>query len=232
MQSILDFLSQLAVHNDREWFNAHKAEYQACHSLFMDFSTAFIARLGEYDPALRELQAKDCVWRIYRDTRFSKDKTPYKTWFGVFVAEQGGRHSQRGGYYVHLQPGHCLFSGGIWNPSPELLKALRKEIEANYEEVESIMADTHFSRYFTDFDTDCMLKRVPAGFDPDFVHADWLKRKSYTFTHMLSDAEVCAPDFLDKAVEIARAAILMNNFLNYTFEEYGEFPHDCPYLTR
>ncbi|MGM9826115.1 MAG: DUF2461 domain-containing protein [Paludibacteraceae bacterium] len=232
MQSILSFLSQLAVHNDREWFNAHKAEYQACHSRFVDFSTEFIRRFGEYDPTVRDLQAKDCIWRIYRDIRFSKNKAPYKEWFGVFVAAQGGRHSQRGGYYIHLQPGHCLFSGGIWDPNKELLKALRKEVEANYEEVEEIMQAPEFSRFFGDFDTDNMLKKVPMGFDPNFVHVDWLKRKSYTFTCMLSDDEVCAPDFMDKAIEIARAAIPMNNFLNYTFEEYGEFPHDCPNLIR
>lgn len=232
MHEILSFLSQLAVHNDREWFNAHKAEYQVCHNRFVYFSTEFIHRLAEFDPTVRDLQAKDCIWRIYRDIRFSKNKAPYKEWFGVFVAAQGGRHSQRGGYYVHLQPGHCLFSGGIWNPSKELLKALRKEIEANYDEVEEIMQTPTFARFFGDFDTDNMLKKVPVGFDPDFVHADWLKRKSYTFTCMLSDDEVCAPDFMDKAIEIARAAIPMNNFLNYTFEEYGEFPHDCPYLIR
>ena len=224
MQSILSFLSQLAVHNNREWFNAHKAEYQACHNRFVDFSTEFIHRLGEYDPAIRDLQAKDCIWRIYRDTRFSKDKTPYKQWFRVFVAPKGGRKSLRGGYYVHLQPEHCLFAGGIWDPSPELLKALRKEIEANYDEVEEIMANPHFARYFTDFDTDYMLKLVPAGFDPDFVHADWLKRKSFTFSCPLTDAEVCAPDFITHAVDMAVAAKPMNDFLNYTFEEYGEFP--------
>lgn len=224
MRRILDFLADLAVHNDREWFNAHKGEYLRCHEQFVAFADAFIARLAEQDESLQGLAAKDCIWRIYRDTRFSHNKSPYKEWFGVFVAPHGGRKSLRGGYYVHLQPGHCQFSGGIWAPSPELLKALRKEVEANYEELEGIFADPHFSRYFADFDTDDMLKRVPAGFDPDFVHADWLKRKSFTFTTPLSDAQVCAPDFLDTVTDIAAAAKPMNDFLNYTFEEYGEFP--------
>lgn len=224
MRRILDFLADLAVHNDREWFNAHKAEYLRCHEQFVAFADAFIARLAEQDESLQGLAAKDCIWRIYRDTRFSHNKSPYKEWFGVFAASHGGRKSLRGGYYVHLQPGHCMFSGGIWAPSPELLKALRKEVEANYEEVEAIFADPHFGRYFADFDTDDMLKRVPAGFDPDFVHADWLKRKSFTFTTPLSDAQVCAPDFLDMVTDIAAAAKPMNDFLNYTFEEYGEFP--------
>ena len=224
MRTILDFMSRLALHNDREWFNAHKAEYQACHARFVAFSEAFIAHLAEQDDALIGLTAKDCIWRIYRDTRFSHNKSPYKDWLGVFVAPKGGRKSLRGGYYVHLQPGHCMFSAGIWAPSPELLKALRKEIEANYDELETIFANPHFQQYFTDFDTEDMLKRVPVGFDPEFVHADWLKRKGFTVTTPLSDDEVCSPDFLERVMDIATAAKSLNDFLNYTFEEYGEFP--------
>ena len=224
MQSILSFLSQLAVHNDREWFSAHKAEYQACHSRFVDFSTEFIHRLGEYDPAIRDLQAKDCIWRIYRDVRFSADKRPYKEWFGVFPAAKGGKKSDRGGYYVHLQPGHCLFAGGIWCPNKDLLHALRSEILANYDEAEDIFANPQTHKYFRDFDTDQMLKKVPQGFPADFEHADWLKRKAFTFSTPISDEQVCAPDFLDHVLDIATAAKPLNDFLNYTFEEYGEFP--------
>ncbi|MBO4665998.1 MAG: DUF2461 domain-containing protein, partial [Paludibacteraceae bacterium] len=140
----------------------------------------------------------------------------------------GGKKSLRGGYYVHFQPGNCMFAGGIWNPGPDLLKALRKEIEANYEEVESIMAQQGWQKYFGDFDTEAMLKKVPAGFDPDFIHADWLKRKMYTFSTPLTDQQVCDPHFMDHVIEIAKAAKPMNDFLNYTFEEYGEFsPRDC-----
>lgn len=226
---ILDFLADLAMNNNRDWFTANKARYDEAHKAFLEFSTAYITRLAdEIDPELGGLQPKDCVWRIYRDVRFSHDKRPYKEWFGVFPAVKGGKKSLHGGYYVHFQPGHCLFAGGIWDPTPDLLKALRKEIEANYEEVEAIMAHPAWQKYFGDFDTDWMLKKVPAGFDPDFVHADWLKRKMFTFSTPLTNRQVCAPDFLDCVVEIAKAAKPMNDFLNYTFEEYGEFsPREC-----
>ena len=237
MHEILSFLSQLALHNDREWFNAHKAEYQACHNRFVDFSTEFIHRLAEFDPTVRDLQAKDCIWRINRDIRFSADKRPYKEWFGCFPAtgvpgqpKTWGKKSMRGGYYVHIQPGQCMFAGGIWDPSKELLKALRTEIEANYEEVEAIMGSKEWKRYFAqDFDSywGTGLKKVPAGFDPNFVHAEWLKHKMYTFSVPLSDKEVISPDFIDKITDIAKAAKPMNDFLNYTFEEYGEFPSRC-----
>ncbi len=226
--NILDFLADLAVNNNREWFMANKARYDAAHKTFMDFSAEYISRLAqEIDPELAGLQPKDCVWRIYRDVRFSYDKRPYKDWFGVFPAINGGKKSLRGGYYVHFQPGNCMFAGGIWNPPADLLKALRKEIEANYEEVEGIMANPSWQKYFGDFDTDWMLKKVPAGFDPEFVHADWLKRKMYTFSTPLTNQQVCAPDFMDLVVEIAKAAKPMNDFLNYTFEEYGEFSPRC-----
>ena len=226
--NILDFLAELSRHNDREWFMAHKEQYNAAHEAFVDFSTQYIARLAEeVDTALAGLQPKDCIWRIYRDVRFSADKRPYKEWFGVFPAVKGGKKSLRGGYYVHFQPGCCMFAGGIWNPPADLLKALRVEIEANYEEVEAIMAQPGWQKYFGDFDADWMLKKVPAGFDPDFVHADWLKRKMYTFSTPLTDRQMCAPDLLDRVIDIAKAAKPMNDFLNYTFEEYGEFTPRC-----
>ncbi len=234
MQEILHFLSQLSLHNDREWFEVHKDEYTRCRKRFEAFTAEFLQGMAVIDPALSGLQPKDCIWRIYRDVRFSNDKRPYKEWFGVFPAapapgkpKTGGKKSMRGGYYVHLQPGNCMFAGGIWGPTPELLKALREEIFANYDEVEAIMQSPQWRRYFGDFDTEWMLKKVPQGFDKDFVHADWLKRKAYTFSTPLTDEQVCAPDFVEHVLDIARAAKPMNDFLNYTFEEYGEFPsHD------
>lgn len=223
----LDFLAQLAVNNNRDWFQSHKDWYTEAYSQFLAFSQKYVARLAEVDDTLLGLQAKDCVWRIYRDVRFSADKRPYKEWFGVFPAAKGGKKSLHGGYYVHIQPGHCMFAAGIWSPTPELLKTLRKEIWANYDEIEEIMAQPEFQCYFTDFDTDDMLKKVPQGFDPDFVHADWLKRKSFTFSTPLTDTQVCAPDFMDHIIRIATAAKPLNDFLNYTFEQYGEFPSRC-----
>ena len=146
MKETLEFLAELAVNNNKEWFDANRARYQACRDRFVAFSTEYIARLTKFDPTLEGLQPKDCIWRINRDIRFSADKRPYKEWFGCFPAtgvpgqpKTWGKKSMRGGYYVHIQLGQCMFAGGIWDPSKELLKALRTEIEANYEEVEAIM---------------------------------------------------------------------------------------------
>ena len=236
MHEILTFLTELSANNNREWFAEHKEWYQSCYARFVEFSAEYIKRLSEIDPSLAVLQPKDCIWRIYRDVRFSHDKRPYKEWFGCFPASgvpgqprTWGKHSMRGGYYVHIQPGECMFAGGIWDPGKELLKALRTEIEANYEEVETIMEAPTWKKYFgQDFDTLWGgLKKVPAGFDPDFKHAEWLKHKAYTFSTMLTDEQVSAPDFIDTIIDIAKAGKPMNDFLNYTFEEYGEFPSRC-----
>ena len=236
MKEILKFLAELSVNNNREWFAEHKEWYQQCYARFVEFSAEYIRRLSELDPSLAVLQPKDCIWRIYRDVRFSHDKRPYKDWFGCFPAtgvpglpRTWGKHSMRGGYYVHLQPGQCMFAGGIWDPGKELLDALRKEIEANYEEVEAIMSSTPWKKYFdNNFDTMWGgLKKIPAGFDPDFKHPEWLKHKAYTFSTPLTDEEVSSPDFIERIIDIATAAKPMNDFLNYTFEQYGEFPSHC-----
>lgn len=233
MEEILAFLSELAVNNNREWFEANRSRYETCRKCFAAFTEEYLRGLGEMDSQLSALEPKDCIWRIYRDVRFSHDKRPYKEWFGAFPAAPapgrpgtGGRKSMRGGYYIHIQPGHCLFAGGIWCPTGDLLKALRQEVYANYEEVEAIMGSRSWKRYFGDFDTDWMLKKAPAGFPPDFVHIDWLKRKAFTFSTPLTDEQVCRRDFVKLALDIARAAKPMNDFLNYTFEEYGEFKPD------
>lgn len=225
MKEILDFLTELSYNNNREWFHAHKDWYVRCMKKFEEFTAQWLERLSSIDPDIADLQPKDCIWRIYRDVRFSHDKRPFKWWFGVFAAAKGGRKSDRGGYYVHLEPDHCMFGGGIWCPNKDLLHAVRREILANYDEVEDIFANPLTSKYFQDFDTEQMLKKVPQGFPADFEHADWLKRKAYTFSTPLTDDEVCAPNFLDRVIEISRAAKPINDFLNYTFEEYGEFPN-------
>ena len=220
MKEILQFLTELSCNNNREWFQEHKDWYRDCQQRFEQFTADWLERLVEIDPEIKGLQPKDCIWRIYRDVRFSHDKRPFKEWFGVFPAAKGGKKSDRGGYYIHIQPGKCMFAGGMWCPNKDFLRAVRREILANYDEVEDIFANPMTNKYFQDFDTEQMLKKVPQGFPADFEHADWLKRKAYTFSTPLTDDEVCAPDFLDKVIEISRAAKPINDFLNYTFEEY------------
>ncbi len=224
-RQILDFLRDLVQNNNRDWFAEHKALYNTCKQDFEQFTQEWIDQMTGIEPELKGLEPKDCMWRIYRDTRFSTDKTPYKNHFGAFLAPKGGKKSPYAGYYVHLQPnGECMFAAGMWCPEPDLLKAIRTSILDNYDELEEIMSDSAFRRYFSDFDTYAMLKKVPVGFPQDFIHADWLKRKTFTVSCSLSEKDVTAPDFVNRLTDLCKASKPLNDFLNYTFEEAGIAP--------
>ncbi|MCQ2346173.1 MAG: DUF2461 domain-containing protein [Paludibacteraceae bacterium] len=221
MQATLNFLRDLSANNNREWFNSNKDRYIACHEHFLAFSEKYIDMLSSVDPSIQGLMPKDCIWRIYRDTRFSNDKRPYKEWFGVFPAAEGGRRSPHAGYYLHIQPGHCMFAGGIWCPDNNLLRQLRNEILANDDEIAEIMQMPQWKKYFGDFDSEYMLKRLPLEFanrEMSNQVAEWIKRKAYTFSTPLSDAQICSPDIMNDLKEIAQTAYPMIRFLNYVFE--------------
>ncbi len=221
MQKIFDFLTELSHNNNREWFNAHKEQYVACHERFVAWNAQLLEKLAVMDPALAHLTPKDCIWRIYRDVRFSKDKRPYKEWFGTFPAI-GGKKGLYAGYYVHIQPDNCLFAGGMWCPPSNLVKKIRQDIYENYDEVEEIFAEPHFKRYFSDFDYEYALKKVPIGFDKEFIHADWLRLKTFTISHHLSNKEVLADSFTDLILDIIQASKPMIDFLNYSLEEVNK----------
>lgn len=224
-KNILKFIKELSENNNREWFGAHKPWYDEVRADIYAFTTEWITALAEIEPEVAVLQPKDCVYRIYRDIRFSPNKLPYKDWIGIYIAKRGGRKSPYGGYYLHFQPGNCLFAGGIWCPEPDLLKALRQDIYDNAEELDEIFAMPEVKPYLTDFDTDYMLKTVPASFrqgNPDYPrdwpHADWLKRKTFTFSYPLSDKELESTKFLDQLMALCKAGKPINDFLNYTVE--------------
>ena len=224
-KNVLKFIEKLTENNNREWFTANKEWYLEVKNEVDKFTKLWLERLVELEPEVADLEPKECVYRIYRDIRFSPNKVPYKHWMGVYVAKRGGRKSPYGGYYLHLQPGNCLFAGGIWCPEPDLLKALRQDVYDNAEELEEIFARPEVKPYLTDFDTDYMLKTVPASFrqqnpdfDPEWPHADWLKRKTFTFSYPLQEKELEKPDFIEKLMTLCRAGKPINDFLNYTVE--------------
>lgn len=215
---ILDFINRLTVNNNREWFNEHKDEWLQCKVDIEAFVARWLEAMREIDPETADLKVSDCVYRIYRDIRFSHNKAPYKDWLGIIVAPHGGRKSPYGCYYLHLQPGHCMFAGGVWCPEPDMVKALRQDIFDNYEELEEIFARPEVNRYFSGFDHDGELKKVPAPFPKDFPHPAWISRRSFTFEYPLSDEEMQAPELFDRLLDICRAAKPLNDFLNYTIE--------------
>ena len=216
MEEVFQFLNELRQHNERDWFNAHKEHYLALKARHEAFIDEVIAGLSPIDPEVNGLTAKECIFRIYRDTRFSLDKSPYKTHIGAFIA-RGGRQSPRGGYYVHMEPGASCLAGGIWCPPPSLLKALRMDIYGNTEEFLDIIENPEFSRYYS-LDAP-QLKKVPAPFPADFPRGDLLRYKYYTVSAPLADDFYFGPEAVQHVVERLALLYPLNRFLNYTVDE-------------
>lgn len=219
VQNILQFLTELKINNNREWFAENKGWYDSVRDEFMQISKELILEIAGFDEDIKHIDAKDCVFRIYRDTRFSHDKTPYKTHFGVFIAKAGGRKSQRGGYYLHLDPAGCFVAVGVWCPEPNLLKALRQSVYDNIDELNEIRSKADFAHYFKSFYDEDKLKTVPRGYPKDFQEAELLKLKHYMVETNLDESILNAPDFARQIAAIMKNAYPLNRFLNYTVDE-------------
>jgi len=219
IDNLLKFLTDLKVNNNREWFAENKARYDQVRLQFEQMCKELITEISAFDEEIKHVEAKECVFRIYRDTRFSKDKTPYKTHFGVYIASDGGRKSKRAGYYLHLDPAGCFIGSGVWCPDPVVLKALRQSVYDNIEELNEIRRSPEFSQYYNAFFEEDKLKTVPRGFPKDFPDAELLKLKHYLVDYPLDDTILHAPDFVSRVAAIAKCAYPFNSFLNYTVDE-------------
>lgn len=214
---ILQFLSELKENNYRDWFQSHKVRYETLRTAFTDEVQLLINRLALFDPDMVGLDAKNCVFRIYRDIRFSPDKTPYKTHFAAYMAP-GGRSSEKGGYYFHLEPGNCLLSGGIWMPPAPLLKKLRQEIYHQMDEFVGIIDAPAFKKVFPALEGE-VLKRNPAGF-PDSPYNDILRHKDFCVAASMPDDFFAKEDWIEQTVHIYRLLYPFNQFLNEIVDDY------------
>ncbi len=217
-QEILTFLKELAANNNRPWFQENKPRYEVLHQAFVDEVQMLINRISLFDPEIVGVEAKSCLFRIYRDIRFSPDKTPYKRHFSAYIA-RGGRSSERGGYYFHLEPDNCHLAGGIWCPNPKLLKMLRKDIYDHIEEFAAILENPDFKATYPSLDGE-ILKRMPVGFPADTPHGEILRHKDFCVSATLPDAFFCTGDWLEQTVQLLEKLQPFNRFLNYTLDEY------------
>jgi uncharacterized protein (TIGR02453 family) len=216
---ILQFLKELEQNNNRTWFQENKARYESLREGYHEIVAELINRISLFDPSIAGLDVKDCLFRIYRDVRFSPNKLPYKTHFGAYIAMQGGRRSLYSGYYFHLEPGNCLFSGGLWMPDPKLLKKLRKDIYDHIEEFTGILEDPAFKAIYPELEGDT-LKRVPADFPADFKYEAILRHKDFCVSTIKADSFFARKDWMEQAVECYQRLLPFNRFLNYTVDEY------------
>lgn len=191
LPSTFTFLADLKKNNNREWFQDHRTEYELAHENVKEFVATFITALSKIDRYINEeIPVSKCIFRIYRDTRFSKDKTPYKNWFGAGISV-AGRKLNGPEYYLHIEPGNSFVAGGYWRPEKEHLAAIRQEIDYNGAQFRQIIHAPNFSKFCILNDED-KLKKAPAGYDPDHPDIEFLKLKSFTASRALSDTDLSA----------------------------------------
>ena len=187
----LKFLRDLKKNNSKPWFDAHRPAYEAAKADFARFIQTVINQHARADKTIESLQAKDCMFRINRDVRFSKDKSPYKTNFGAFI-NRGGKKSIFAGYYFHCEPGQSFVGGGLYMPQPAELARVRQEIDYNFEAFSKIVKGKKFKSVYGDLsrDAEYSLSRVPKGYEADHPAASYLKLKSLVALLPLDDKTI------------------------------------------
>lgn len=226
---ILNFLNDVQRNNNREWFNEHRDEYETVRADFETGVGQALAEIVKFDPTVAHLTVKDCTYRFYRDTRFSPDKSPYKNHLGAYICAKG-KKALRGGYYIHLEPGHCLLAvGSYWLPT-NILTACRNEIMANTDEWLQCVESRTFRRYFGAPDSASWddpqgfglekLKTCPVGFPRDWQHVQYLRLKNYCAWHRVADDFFQGDGWLAEAGKVFRAAKPMMDFTNAVIDDY------------
>lgn len=204
----LDFLKALKKNNNREWFNKNKARYESARSNVVEFAEELLAFMRRHDHIETE-SGKKSLYRIYRDVRFSKDKTPYSDyWGGGF---RRATKKLRGGYYFHLEPGNSCLIGGFWGPNKEDLARIRQDIDLNHDEWRRLLKSKAFKNMFGVLRGE-QVKTAPRGFSKEHEAVDLLRYKQFLIRHDFTDAEVLRPDFAVKANEVFKK---MRPFLDH-----------------
>lgn len=218
MKEILDFLRDLEKNNNREWFNSHKEQYQRVLNKWYAFCESLIAEIGRFDKDIAPLTIKECTYRIYRDTRFSKDKSPYKTHFGVFLAK-GGKKSMHAGYYFHIGTGnsseyphvHMLASGNYCYDN-KAVKILREDISGEWDTFSTSVLAKVNHLFFPD--TEGALKRVPKEYDKDAPYADWMRMKSFCLTAKTDDNFILQDNLAQRVAELFKTTKPFIDYIN------------------
>ena len=211
-RSTLDFLKKLKQNNNREWFEKNKPVYNVAKKEFEEFISAIIAGISSFDPAVKHLEAKKCLFRINRDVRFAKDKSPYKSNFGAIISP-GGKKSFSAGYYIHLEPGNSFFAGGVYMPPAPELHAIRQEIDYNTKEFQKIILEKNFKKHFGKLDESDKLKTAPKGYAKDHPAIEILKNKSYIVVNEVQDDQILKADLLKYSLKVFKTLYPFDAFL-------------------
>jgi uncharacterized protein (TIGR02453 family) len=195
--STINFLKDLRKNNNREWFAKHKERYLSEQENMISFADALLSEINKTDN-IETASGKKSLHRIYRDTRFSNDKTPYKTNFSGGFSR--ATRFLRGGYYFHIEPGNCFAGGGFWGPNKEDLQRIREDIDQNYEEWKVIFKNKNFIKTFGQLKGEGV-KTAPQGYAKDHPAIDLLRHKQFLLIKSFTDNEVLSPSFLGELVK-------------------------------
>ena len=218
-QNTFEFLKDLKQNNDRDWFLANKPRFEDAKKEFENFIDQLIGEITRFDNSIAHHSAKNCIFRIYRDVRFSKDKSPYKSHFGAHISSAAKRseiHS-RAGYYIHIEPGGSMLAGGAYLPQGPWIKAIRQEISYNADDLKRILNKPAFKDYFGEMEGE-KLKRAPKGYDPDHPEIELLKYKSFLAANKCADEQVLSSDFPVHCANVFKALYPFDQFLNMAID--------------
>jgi len=217
--STLKFLKDLKKSNTKEWFDANRKMYEVAKQDFETLIQSVITQHGKKDEEIISLKPRDCMFRINRDIRFSKDKSPYKTNFGAFI-NKGGKKSIYAGYYFHCEPGENFVGGGLWMPMPDALKKVRQEIDYCFDEFSKIVNNKKFKSVYGDLykGEEMLLSRPPKGYNDDNPAIEFIKLKSFIAMRKLEDKDMTDKNLLKKITDSFDALQPMIKFLNRALE--------------
>ena len=218
MQDIFDFLKAIAANNDRSWFATHRGDYENAHAKFSAIAADMIERIGRFDHTVCGLQVKDTLYRFYRDTRFSVDKSPFKRHFGTYINPKG-KKSLHGGYYLHIEPGACMIAVGAYCLPSQVLKAVRWSIVGAADRFHAIMTEPQLAALKPKLG-ETYLKTVPAGFPRDFIYPEYLRPKEYDLSVNVPDSFFFEADYAERAADILCLMKPFLDFVNDTVDDY------------
>ncbi|HNP24585.1 MAG TPA: DUF2461 domain-containing protein [Panacibacter sp.] len=213
------FLKDLRKNNNKEWFEKNRKQYEAAKEDFAQLVQTLIDRFANKDEEIAQLKAKDCTFRINRDVRFSKDKSPYKTNMGASI-NKGGKKTMTAGYYFHFEPGNSFVGGGLYAPMPEDLKKVRQEIDYSFDEFKEVIGSKKFKAIYGDLNrsNEYSLSRPPKGYEQDNPAIEYLKLKSFVAMTTVSDAELTGKELVKKITDAFEALMPMVKFMHRALE--------------
>lgn len=208
----LKFLASLKKNNNKDWFEKNRPAYETAKQNFLAFIDKLIPELSRFDNPIAGLEGKKCLFRINRDVRFSKNKSPYKTNLGASI-KPGGKKSLLPGYYIHVEPGSAFIGGGVWMPEADKLTAIRQEIDYNLKEFQKLVNDKNFKKHFGALSQEDILVNAPKGYAKDNPALEFVKLKSFIVYKEFTTKEITSKIFLKQCVETFKAMYALNLFL-------------------